>query len=1108
MLRRVIATSLRHPGPTLGFAGVLLALAAAVLTTMPVDVFPELNAPRVVVLTEAGGLVAEEVEQQVTHVVEATMTGIPGVRRVRSASALGLSLVWVEFGWGADPLHARQSVSERLSTVRERLPTGAHAELAPMSSITGEIMLISLRSRTTSDDDGAPATMSELALRSLAEFKVRRRLLAVPGVSQVVAIGGRLPEMQVNVDQDELLRHGLHLNDVVVAARGAHSTKSAGYLPNVQGMELPLPQRAQALTAAAVGQTLVTTDVASHHEDQRLSTPIPLREVAQVRLGGAPRRGTAADGGAPAVVLSIQKTPGTNTLAMTAAVDIALDQLASSLPPGVVLNRHAFRQSAFIQRAVDHVGTVLRDAMIVVAGVLLLFLMNARATLITLTALPLSLAVAVLVLRSLDLTLNVMTLGGLAVAIGELVDDAVIDVENVIRRVNENHARPPEERLSHLRVVFNASNEIRRSVVFATLIICVVFLPLLRLQGLEGRFFQPLGLAYVAAVMASLIVALTVTPALCLLLLRRKQSLQPEASDASSELPPRSTLHSEHQGAVPRWLLRRYEPLLAWALRRRTWVLSFAGGLAIVSMLLASTFGTSFLPEFSEGSLTVFLMAPPGTSLDESDRLARGVERRLGQLDGVSGVVRRTGRAERDEHAEPVWSSEIDVRLAEGAKKAHVRARVDGVLADVAGIDTMVGQPIEHRLSHLLSGTPAALAISFYGDDLAALRATTRRAVEALRQVPGARDVNASREALVPTMPIRYRRGALARWGLTPAAAASQVSAAFLGARVAIIREGGRETDLVVRLTPEQRHHRQDLENFILRGASGELVRLSAVARVAPERAAVVVSRDHGRRKAVVSCNIDAGYNLGHVVAAARKRLDPIALDAGLEVAYGGQFEAERRARRTLLLWGGVALIIVLLLLRMALGSLRAGFLVLLNLPMALIGGVFAVYISESGGLLGVMHNVGASLGMGGRYSAPVLSIASLIGFITLAGIAIRNGILLINHTTWLQTQLGLDVETAVLRGARERLLPILMTALTAVLGLLPLALAGGEPGTELLAPLAVVVLGGLLSSTALNLIVLPLIYPLVFPHGPASTDSNLEPLIVPPASSGRSLLS
>lgn len=1080
MLRRLIALSLNNSGLVLLAALGLLVTAIVSLPSMPIDVFPELNAPTVVLLTEAGGLTAEEVEQQVSFPIETAMAGLPGVRRVRSASALGLSLVWVEFGWGAPPLQARQLVGERLGSVTERLPEGVHVELAPMTSITGEILLVSVRQRAAApgptdepekaEKPGSERMHRELELRAFAEFELRPYLMAVAGVSQVVAIGGRMPEHQVLARQEDLLRHGLHLNDLIGAASEAHSTQTAGYLPNVQGRELPISQRARVRRPSDIASTLLQS------ED---GAPVPISAVADVALGGAPRRGTAADAGFPAVVLSIQKSPGTNTLELTRAIDAALDQLASTLPPNVVLNGRAFRQADFIQRSMDHVSGALLDAVIIVTIILMLFLVNARAALITLTALPLSLAVGVLVLRSFDMSLNVMTLGGLAVAIGELVDDAVIDVENVIRRLRENSRAPKDQVKPYLQVLFDASNEIRSSVVFATLIICAVFLPLLQLQGLEGRFFQPLGFAYVIAVLASLVVALTVTPALCNVLLR---SSFPHVGPASPQNGDESTPQAgpaSHTGRFATWLLRRYAPLLDAALDRGKTILVAGGVATALALLLASSFGTSFLPTFSEGSLTVFLMAPPGTSLDESDRLARGVERRLVGLDGVAGVVRRTGRAERDVHAEPVWSSEIDVRLLPEASKLAVRRLVDTVLADVPGVQTMVGQPIEHRLSHILSGTPAALAINFYGEELPVLREVAHKAAAALRAVPGAREINANREALVRTLPVRYDRAALARFGLTPAAAAQQLSAAFAGAKVATVREGRREFDLVVRLQPDARARPQQLEKFILRGRDGQLVRLTDVATVAPDDASVVVARENAHRKAVVSCNVGDGYNLGHFVQAARKRIDPIAKAAGVTVHYGGQFEAERAARKTLMTWGLAALVLVSVLLRMALQSWGAAGLVLLNLPLALIGGVVAVYVAESPSLWG---NALALLGLGEeRYIAPVLSIASLIGFITLGGIAIRNGILLVNHFEALQADEGLDVDAAVRRGSAERLIPILMTALTAALGLVPLALAAGQPGSELLSPLAVVVLGGLLTSTALNLFVVPIAYRLSF---------------------------
>ena len=1041
MLRRLIAWSLNNSQAVLLSAGLLLASGGFVLADMPVDVFPELNAPTVVVLTESGGLTAEAVEQQVTWPIESSMTGLTGVRRVRSASATGLSLVWVEFDWGQDIYRARQLVSEQLSMVRETLPEGTHAEIGPVTSITGEIMLLSLSS--------PKGTVSELEVRAYAEFELRPALMAVNGVAQVIALGGRLPEVQVHVRRDPLLLADLGIADVVEATRRAHSLRSSGYLSDVAGEERPLEQRAQALTPEDVRSTAV---------DWHEGVPLTLDKVASVGMGGAPRRGAAASNGHPAVIVTIKKAPGTNTLAVTAAVDAALDSLAASLPEGVVLDRRAFRQSNFIETAVSNVSDVLRDAVIIVALVLVLFLMNVRATLITLTALPLSLAAAVLAMHALGMTINVMTLGGLAVAIGALVDDAIIDVENVTRRVRLNHAAPESERRPFLQVVFEASDEIRSSVVFATVIICIVFVPLLLLGGLEGRFFRPLGFAYIVAVLASLVVALTVTPAMCRHLLRGVG-----AGDGRG-------------GLLVRGLLAVYRPILAVALRFRHSVLVGTLALTIGALAVGATFGTSFLPEFNEGSFTVFITAPPGTSLTESDRLVRGIERRLTELEGVRGVTRRTGRAERDEHAEPVWSSEIDVTLDAGEDKAAVRKRIDGVLAAVQGITTTVGQPIEHRLSHILSGTPAAIAVDLFGEDLATLRAAATEVADALRAVPGTRDVAANREVRITTLPVRYDRAALARFGLTPADAAAQVGAAFDGAVVGTVRDGMRSYDLVVRLDPAERRLRRDVEDLVLRGEAGQRIRLSQVAAIAPDEAPYLVAREGGRRKAVVSCNVADGYNLGHLIAAVRKSVDPIAAQHGLQVRYGGQFEAQKSATRSLALTGGLVLMITLMLLIAALGSLRAALLVGVNLPLGLIGGIVAVFLTQPG----LADNARALFGYG-QYHAPVLSIASLVGFVTLFGIAIRNGILLVNHYGWLQEHEGLAPNEAVVKGSAERLIPILMTALTAVLGLLPMALAAGRPGSELLGPLAVVVLGGLTTSTFMNLVVVPAGYLVLF---------------------------
>lgn len=1048
MLARLIALSIRHASLVIAASGLVLLIAGLKIGRVPVDVFPELNAPTVVVMSESGGLAADEVEMTVTFPIEAAVSGLPGTRRVRSASATSLSIVWVEFDWGTDIYRARQLVSERLAAARESLPPGVHSEITPITSITGEIMLLSV---SATDGKATP-----LELRAYAEFDLRNRLLAVPGVAQVVALGGELPQYQVHVRQDRLALLGLTMEEVAEAARNAHSTATAGYLSDVNSLELPIRQVARVTSVEDIRNTIVRFVG---------TTPVTIGQVADVSLGASPRRGTAADRGLDAVVLSVQKSPQTNTLALTRAIDAALDQAEASAPAGIRLNREAFRASDFITRAVRNVVVVLRDATIIVAIILVMFLMSARTTFITLTALPLSLALAFLSLWAMGLSINVMTLGGLAVAIGELVDDAIIDVENVHRRLRENAALPVESRRPVAQVVLDASNEIRSSVVFATLIICMVFVPLLFLEGLEGRFFRPLGVAYIVSIMASLVVALTLTPALCRVLLGRRSK---EADG-----------HVEQDGWLVRRLKRVYAPMLDRALRRRGMLLVITGVLAGASLLLAGTFGRSFLPSFNEGTFTVFLMAPPGTSLGESDRLARGVERQLSAIPSVKSVTRRTGRAERDEHAEPVSSSEIEVTVLPGGSREAVREEIDAVLARVPGITTMVGQPIEHRLSHILSGTPAAIAINVYGDDLNTLRLLAKQIEGELRSMPGTRDVNANREVMVASVPIRYRHQDLAAAGLTPGDAARQVQQALYGETVAQVSEGTRRYDVVVRLDPSERERLDQVEDLILRGTSGALVRLSQVADVGLERTSNLITRENAQRKAVISANVGDGHNLGDLVKAVRARVDPIVHKAGYTVAYGGQFEAQQSATRTISIMGVGVAIAMFLLLQASTGSARTSLLVMLNLPMALIGGVLAIYITESPSLWG---NTLALVGLGGRaYVAPVISVASMVGFITLFGIAVRNGLLLVNHYAHLQTHERLSLSESITRGSMERLVPILMTALTAALGLFPLALAAGEPGSELIAPLATVVLGGLITSTSLNLFVVPAAYSLAF---------------------------
>jgi CzcA family heavy metal efflux pump len=1051
VLKNLIRFSIDHAALVVIGALLLLGWAAYRLPSASVDVFPDLNSPTVVVMTEAPGLAADEVEQYVTFPVEAAARGVPGVQRVRSSSASGLSIAYIEFDWGMDIYRARQLVAERLDAVREDLPAGSHAEITPITSITGEIMLLAL-----SSPDGST---SDMDLRAFGEFELRNRLLAIPGVAQVAVIGGELPEYQVLVRQESLRLYGLTVRDVAAAAGASHSTLSAGYLPDADHLEVPIRQSGRVRSVQEIAGALVKI-----HE----GAPLTIGQVADVRLGPAPARGSGADAGRPAVILTLKKATGTNTLTLTAAVDELLDDMASALPRGIEVNRQVFRQADFIQVAIHNVVVALRDAALIVTAILLLFLLNLRTTLVTLTALPLSLAAGLLVLQALGETINVMTLGGLAIAVGSLVDDAIIDVENVFRRLKQNALLPADSRASTSRVIFKASNEIRPAMVFATLLIGLVFMPLMFLDGIEGRFFRPLGIAFVVSLAASLLVALTVTPALCRLLLGGEH-----------------TQAHERESFLVRWLKRWYEPMLHGALKRKGLLLSGAALATAATLWLGSTFGSSFLPEFHEGTFTVGLFAPPGTSLRASDRMASSVGAQFLELEGVRSVTRRTGRAERDEHAEPVSTSELDVTIVPGHSMNDVRERMSAILEQVPGITANIGQPIGHRLSHILSGTPAAIAINVYGDSLDNLRRIAKEIEAELQSLPGARDIAANRELMIQSLPITYRPADLAAYGLTPADAAGQVRDAIFGVQVAQINEGVRRYDLAVRLAPESRDDEGDLRRLVLRGAGGALVRLAEVADLGPEMTSNLIAREDSQRKAVISLNVAEGANLGHLVEAVRERVDPIVTQAGYRVKYGGQFEAQQSASRTIL-WSSLAVLAVMLvILQLAIGSMPDSILVLVNLPLALIGGVLALFLVESPN---VFQNLTALFGSG-SYIAPVLSIASLVGFITLFGIAVRNGILLVNHYAYLMKNEGHSVYSAIVQGSLERVVPILMTALTAALALTPLVLQGDQPGNEILAPLSVVILGGLLTSTFLNLILVPAGYALI--HGARRSHSS-----------------
>ncbi|MEM7698146.1 MAG: efflux RND transporter permease subunit [Verrucomicrobiota bacterium] len=1055
MLARLIKFSIDEAPLVLVLAVVLLVIVLARLRSTPIDVFPELNAPTVVIMTEAPGLAADEVEQYVTFPIETSVNGMRGVRRIRTTSAIGLSVAYVEFEWGMDIMMARQLVSDRLTSVREDLPPDAHAEMTPITSITGEIMLLAVSS--------PEGTNSDLEIRSFAEFELRPRLLGVAGVAQVSVIGGELPEYQVLVDQDKLRLYGLTFADVARAAGASHSTLSAGYLADVDSLEIPVRQTGRVRSAADIAGTVVK------YRDQ---FPVTLGQVAEVRLGPAPKRGTGADGGKPAVVVTVQKAPATNTLTITGLIDDLLDDLRPTMPEGIEINRNVFRQADFIELSVANVIHALRDAAIIVTVVLILFLLNVRTTVITLTAIPLSLGVGLLVFDWMDMTINVMTLGGLAIAVGSLVDDAIIDVENVYRRLNQNAAKPESEQRPRLAVILDASNEIRPAMVFATTIIVLAFLPLMFLDGIEGRFFRPLGLAFGVSIVASLLVALTVTPAMCRYLLVGQTGLRKKA-----ETP------------LVRWLKRIYEPAVIWAIRFRKSVIFGAILATIAALFLGGTFGKSFLPEFNEGTFTVGIYATPGTSLKASDRLARSIESQILAIDGIKSVTRRTGRAERDEHAEPVSNSELDVTLERGSDKEVVRSQISELLESVPGVTTNIGQPIEHRLSHILSGTPAAIAINVYGADLDVLRSIAKQIEGVLKSLEGTRDVAASRELMIESLPVRYRQEDLAAYGLTPESASRQVRNAIFGETVARVNEGVRRYDLSVRLIEAQRDEIRDLKKLILVGENGAQVRLEGIADIGPELTSNLIARQDTQRKAVVTLNLEKGYNLGHMIELVRERVDPIVRESGYRVQYGGQFEAQQAASRTIFLFGGLVVLIMAILLQLAIGSLRVSLLVLVNLPLALIGGIIAIYLTQSSNLL---TNTLALFGLGGRYSAPVISIASMVGFITLFGIAVRNGILLVNHYQYLIERDGMSIPEAIVQGSSERLVPILMTALTAALAVVPIVLKGDEPGNEILAPLSVVILGGLLSSTFLNLIVVPAGYAAI--HRVSADRSKTKP--------------
>lgn len=1039
MIDALIRWSLRHRAIVVALAAAFLLWGGWTAMRIPLDVLPDLTAPTVTILAEAPGMDPLEIESLVTFPIESSLNGAAGVRRVRSATAVGVAVVWVEFDWGQDIQRARQTVTEKLSLVSGSLPPTVEPPfLAPVSSIMGEVLFIDLES-----DRHSP-----LEVRTIAETVVRRRLLAVPGVSQVIATGGEQKHYEVVLEPARLAAHQVTLDEIAHALTAANQNATAGFQVS-QGQEY---------LVRGVGRLTSLDSIAAVSVKTTDGTPVLIRDVGTVREGAAIKRGEGSHDARPAVIVGIQKQPAVNTLELTERIDATLSDIQRALPAGMTIHRDLFRQADFIEQSLHNLFRALLEGAALVILVVIVFLMNARAALITLLALPLSLVAAVIAMDRFGLTINSMSLGGLAIAIGELVDDAIIDVENVVRRLRENAARPEGERLPVLDIVYQASTEIRHSVVFATVIVVLVFLPLFMLSSVEGRLLRPLGFGYVVALVASLVVALTVTPVLC------------------SWLLPKSRVIAS--GTEPRLTLRLKEGYERWLTHAFTWwrlVLGTAAALLVAAIAAILGMGRSFLPEFNEGALTVSAVTIPGTSLADSNALGNALERLLLSVPEVSSTARRTGRAELDEHVQGVESAEIDVRLVmKDRSRDAVLEELRQKVSLLPGTNVTIGQPISHRIDHMLSGTRANIAVKIFGDDLPTLRQLATRVQAEMAQVAGVVDLATEAQTDIPTLTVKVDASAAARQGLETGAVTAALQTARVGRVVGQILEGQIAFPLVVRYADDGAGARATSRGDTVGSAAGshigELdtvgrtriqtpdrrqIPLAAVATIREDRGPNFVMRENVQRRIVVQSNV-AGRDLRGVVNDIQTRVaQNVKLPQGYHVEYGGQFESEAQASRQLLLLSLGVIAAIFFILSAAFGSSRDGLLIMLNLPLALIGGVVGAYLA------------------GG-----VLSVASIVGFITLFGIATRNGIMLVSHIRYLQEHEGVtDFRTAVIRGATERLVPILMTALAAGLALVPIALSAGEPGSEIQAPMAMVIMFGLASSTALNMIVVPVLY-------------------------------
>ena len=1023
MLNRIIHFSLHNRMLVLIASMLLLVGGTYTALHTEVDVFPDLTAPTVVIMTEANGMATEEVEQLVTFPIETAVNGATGVRRVRSSSTNGFSVVWVEFDWDMDVYLARQIVSEKLAIVNESLPPNVgRPTLGPQSSILGEMLIVGLTADSTSMID----------LRTLADWTIRPRLLSTGGVAQVAVLGGDIKEYQVQLDPERMRHYGVSLGEVLAATRGMNVNANGGVLYEY-GNEYIVRGLLATTDAAEMGRAVVRAGTGG-------SAPIRLEDIAEVRIGAKlPRLGTASEKGKPAVLLTVTKQPDTSTLELTERLESSLDDLRKNLPPDVRVSTDIFRQSRFIESAIGNVRKSLVEGGLFVVVVLFLFLANVRTTVISLVTLPLSLLASLLALHYMGLSINTMSLGGMAIAIGSLVDDAIVDVENVYRRLHENRLLPPEQRLPVKEVVFEASKEVRLPILNSTLIIMVSFLPLFFLSGMEGRMLVPLGIAFITALAASTVVALTVTPVLCSLMLKNKGKRE----------------RAEADSPVARWLKKHYERLLLLSLGHGRKILGVTVVLFLVALGLFFTLGRSFLPPFNEGSFTINVSSLPGISLEESDRIGRRAEELLLSIPEIQTVARKTGRAELDEHALGVNVSEIEAPFELGDRsRAELTAEVREKLSTISGANIEIGQPISHRIDAMLSGTQANIAIKLFGDDLNRMFQLANEIKGKIQDIPGMADLNVEQQIERPQLVIRPRREMLARYGITMPQFSEFVSACLAGEAVSQVYEQGKSFDLVVRVRHDLHDEMDKVRDLMIDTADGQKVPLSYIADVRSAAGPNTISRENVKRKIVISANVD-GRDLRSVVNDIQARIDAdIHLPEGYHVEYGGQFESEQAASRTLTLASCVAIVIIFLLLYHQFHSTRESLIILINLPLALIGGVFALLLTTG-----------------------EVSIPAVIGFISLFGIATRNGMLLISHYNHLQQVEGYGLRESVIRGSLDRLNPILMTALCSALALIPLALGSDLSGNEIQSPMAKVILGGLLTSTALNGFIIPIVY-------------------------------